>query len=94
MSPAYFGRLSSWTSVICPRTKELDKMVIEVLLDEAYCVPLLFTYAFAAYVLLLGFIKLIIILRDDWEDASIFVDKVNTPLISLRVHSGEIKVVL
>ena len=48
----------------------------------------------AEYVLLLGLIKLITILRDDWEDASIFVDKVNTPLISLNVHIGEIKVVL
>lgn len=35
-----------------------------------------------------------IILRDDWEDASILVDKVNYPLISCKVHTGEIKVVL
>jgi len=44
--------------------------------------------------LLIGLTKLTIRLRDDCEEASIFVDKVNIPFIFEIVQTGVTKVVL
>lgn len=47
ISPAYFGRLNSWTCVERALSKELERIVRLLFPEEAYWVPLLVTYALA-----------------------------------------------